>query len=514
MGMTDGLLMEEKQAEANVKANEAQLQALMDASPVAISWSSLKNRNIIYVNRRFTKIFGYTLEDIPTIDDWLNKAYPDHQYRETIMFMLKPGGEHTDHASVEVWITCKDGSVRRVSRDWAVAAGRIIVTHMDITEWEQSKEALLESQARLSVAIDLAKAAPWSFNPVTMKYTFNDAYYALYGTTAEEQGGYEMSNEDFPYRFIHPDNRPTYFKAVQENANTEELPDVMQVEERALRSDGKEMYVLCRMKTYRDSHGRRVRLLGMTQDITEHKQVQAELAKRAEELARSNTELEQFVYVASHDLQEPLRMVASYTELLSRRYKGKLDSDADEFIAFAVDGANRMKRLINDLLSYSRVGTKGKPPQPANSESAFLQAMANLAMAIEDHRATVTCDDLPLVLADESQLVQLFQNLIANAIKFQASEAPIVHVSAELKDHEWVFAVRDNGIGIEPEYFKRIFLIFQRLHNKTEYPGTGIGLAICKRIVERHGGHIWVESALGKGSTFYFTFPAKGGKRL
>jgi light-regulated signal transduction histidine kinase (bacteriophytochrome) len=231
-------------------------------------------------------------------------------------------------------------------------------------------------------------------------------------------------------------------------------------------------------------------------------------------LARSNGELEQFAYVASHDLQEPLRMVASYTELLARRYKGKLDADADEFIGFAVDGANRMKHLIDDLLVFSRVGARTKALKPTSSNAALQYAIDNLSHSIEEHQACITSDDLPLVMADEPQLVQLFQNLIANAVKFHASAPPRIHISAELINNEWHFSVKDNGIGIEREYFDRIFLIFQRLHKKTEYTGTGIGLAICKRIVEKHAGRIWVESEPRNGSTFHFTFPLNGGKRI
>jgi light-regulated signal transduction histidine kinase (bacteriophytochrome) len=231
------------------------------------------------------------------------------------------------------------------------------------------------------------------------------------------------------------------------------------------------------------------------------------LEQSVAELTRSNADLQQFAYVASHDLQEPLRMVASYTQLLAKRYKGKLDADADEFIAFAVDGATRMQQLIKDLLAYSRVTTQRAPAKPTECTQAVAAALDNLHMAIEKQHALVTYDPLPTVVVDGTQLTQLFQNLISNAIKFHGDRPPHVHLSAARHDNEWVFSVRDNGIGIDQQYADRIFVIFQRLHTSADYPGTGIGLALCKKIVEQHGGRIWVDSHAGQGSTFYFTLP-------
>ncbi|MEP0916466.1 response regulator [Leptolyngbya sp. DQ-M1] len=230
--------------------------------------------------------------------------------------------------------------------------------------------------------------------------------------------------------------------------------------------------------------------------------------RNSQELARSNADLQQFAYIASHDLQEPLRMITSYLQLLERRYKDQLDESANDFISYAVDGAARMKTLINDLLAYSRVQTRGKPFELVDCNESVEQAIANLKLAIEDNQATLTCDPLPEVRADRTQMIQLFQNLISNALKFHCAEAPMIRISAEPRSEEWLFRVQDNGIGIEAQYAERIFVIFQRLHNRTEYPGTGIGLAVCKKIIERHGGTIWVESQTGKGSTFCFTIAA------
>lgn len=246
-------------------------------------------------------------------------------------------------------------------------------------------------------------------------------------------------------------------------------------------------------------------------DVTERKKIEKQMAIKKQQLVRSNAELQQFAYVASHDLQEPLRMIASYVQLLARRYKGKLDSDADEFIDFAVDGSKRMQMLINDLLTYSRLGTRSKPYELVNCNDLLINIIAHLKLSIEESGAIITHDPLPNILADRLQLEQLFQNLLSNAIKFHGNDLPRIHVNVTNSDVEWIFSVSDNGIGIDPEFFERIFVIFQRLHGKAEYPGTGIGLAICKKIVEHYGGRIWVASQPGKGTTFYFTIPLIGG---
>jgi len=267
---------------------------------------------------------------------------------------------------------------------------------------------------------------------------------------------------------------------------------------------GRRMMLLNARRMYRETNQMQLILLAI-EDITERKQAEEALAQQAQELARSNAELQQFTYAISHDLQEPLLVVSGYVQLLARRYKGKLDADADNFIVRAVDGIKGMETLIKDLLAYWRAGTYTKTFEPTDCKAVFDRTLRNLQAAIEEGGAVVTHDPLPTVMADASQLLQLFQNLIGNAIKFRGEELPRVHISAEQKGNEWVFSVRDNGIGIDPKYTERIFITFERVHSRSKYPGTGIGLALCKKIVERHGGRIWVNPEQGRGSTFYFT---------
>jgi PAS domain S-box-containing protein len=273
--------------------------------------------------------------------------------------------------------------------------------------------------------------------------------------------------------------------------------------------DGAEVAALISSSVLWDREGEIAGFVCVIKDITERRQSENKLKSLLEDLQRSNAELEQLAYVASHDLQEPLRMVSSYLELLERRYYIQLDADAHEFIGFAVDGARRMKQLIEDLLTFSRIGTKAKPFSAVNTGAVLDRALLNLKLALEEQRASVTQDPLPTLSGDESQLLRLFQNLLSNALKFHGAEPPRIHISAQniAGGAVWKFSVRDNGIGIPPEHFPRIFQLFQRLHGRGEYPGSGIGLAVCKKIVERHHGQLWVESEPGQGSTFYFILP-------
>jgi len=392
------------------------------------------------------------------------------------------------------------------------------------------------AQERQAVALEAGRMGAWEWNVSAGRVSWAPTLERIHGIPVGSfTGTFEAYQSD-----MHPEDRERVLTSIQRVVAQREPEHHVQY--RIIRPDGEVRWLEAHGRLTLDEQGQPARLTGVCTDITERlaleedarrlvreqaaraeaerarqhtaellaslEKAQAELAQRAQELARSNSDLEQFAYVASHDLQEPLRMVASYVQLLSRRYKGKLDADADEFIRYAVDGATRMQALINDLLAYSRVGTRGKEPVPVPLEKCAERALSHLRLALEESGAEVKVESLPWVKGDETQLAQLLQNLVGNAVKFRGERPPRIRVSATREEDTVTVTVEDNGIGIEPQYYERIFAIFQRLHGKEEYPGTGIGLSICKKIVERHGGYIWVESTRGQGSTFRFTLAA------
>ena len=345
--------------------------------------------------------------------------------------------------------------------------------------FEQQMQALMDN----ATAVIFMKALDGRYLMI------NRMYEDLFHVTREEMVG-KRDDDIFP---------PDMARAFQENDHRVAAAGVpVQFEEIAPHDDGPHTYVSVKFPLH-DPAGNVSAVCGIATDITDRKRTE-------EELRRSNRDLEQFAHIASHDLKEPLRMVSNYLQLLDRRHGGKLDEDARQFIAFAMGGATRMRRLIDDLLEYAGVRTDGAPLAPTNSANVLKTVRQDLSVAIDEAGASLTQDaSLPMVLADESQLAQLFQNLIANALKFRGTEPPRIHVGVQRENGRWIFSVRDNGIGIEAEFCERIFEIFQRLHTRDQYAGTGIGLAVCKKIIERHGGRIWVESEIRRGSTFFFT---------
>jgi PAS domain S-box-containing protein len=368
----------------------------------------------------------------------------------------------------------------------------------DITERKRVEAALREREERFRLIADTAPVLIWMSGQDALCTFFNKPWLDFTGRTMAQELGNGWAEG------VHPND---YERCLDIYRSAFEARQEFTMEYRLRRADGEYRWVVDN-GVPRFEGDNFMGYIGCGFDITERKQAEAALIQHAEELARSNAELERFAYIASHDLQEPLRMVGSYLQLIERRYQDRLDDEGREFMAYAVNGANRMKQLINDLLVYSRVGTRGQALLPTDSQAALKQALAALKLAIEESGASLSYDPLPTVLADEIQLQQLFQNLIGNALKFRREVAPCIHIGVRLDQGDWIFSVQDNGIGIEPAYAGRIFVIFQRLHGPAKYPGAGVGLAICKKIVERHGGRIWFESEVGRGSTFYFSLPA------
>jgi PAS domain S-box-containing protein len=446
---------------------------------------------------------GYPPGAFPrTIAGWAATLHPDDLDPTWAAVQTHLKGE-TPY-DIEYRVAAKDGGWRwwsargTVLRDDRGEPTRWIGAVTDVTERKGAEEALRESERRFREMAESLPQLVWTCRGDGTCDYLSPQWVAYTGIPEAEQLGSRWLEQ------LHPDDHDPTVAAWNAAAGAGAIVDV---EFRIRRHDGIYRWFRTRDVPLLDAAGRVAKWFGTSTDIEDLKRAEEVARQALVDLTRSNRELEQFAYVASHDLQEPLRMVSSYTQLLGQRYEGQLDEKAKKYIDYAVDGAVRMQRLINDLLSYSRVGTRGKAPESTDTHALLGEAIANLTAAIAESGAMVTNDDLPTVHADASQLGLVFQNLLANAIKFHGDAPPRVHVSARDAGREWVFTVRDNGIGIEPQFAERVFVIFQRLHTRQEYPGTGIGLALCKRIVERHGGRIWFESAPGTGTTFFFTVP-------
>jgi len=364
-------------------------------------------------------------------------------------------------------------------------------------ERDQAQKSLRASERKYRGLFDDSRDGVFMTSRAGELLEANQAVLDMFGYTAEEMLGMDVHR-----LYANSSDRAKFQEVVERSGSVKDY------ELRVRKKDGTLLDCVLTSNVRLGEDGSVLGYQGIVRDITCQKEAEQGLKTQARELKRSNADLEQFAFVASHDLQEPLRNVSSCVQLLEKRYKGNLGPDADQFMGYALESAARMKELIDDLLTYSRVGTKGKPFEPTNCEEVLDRVLANLASAVAQTGAVITRDPLPAVTGDSTQLVQVFQNLIGNAIKFHRNgQPPTVHVSAQESERQWTFSVRDTGIGIEPQYLDRIFMVFQRLHRKTEYEGTGIGLAIVKKIVDRHRGEVWVESEPGSGTTFYFTIP-------
>ena len=490
-------ITEVKRAHATVSEQAALLQLARDAIIVTDL-----DGNISFWNRGAEETYGWRPEEAvgKNVRDLLQTTAPIPL--DNIQAVIHGQG----HWEGELAHVTRGGQTVIVASRWALRRddegkpSAVLEINRDITDRKRAEEELRQSEERYRALVMATSQIVWTTDSNGLAID-NPSWRACTGQSEDQAKGWGWADA------LHPDDRERISALWSEAVRTQ---TIFETEYRIRRRDGEFLEVSARGVPVLREDGSVREWVGICTDSTERKRAEEALIRRTRELERSNAELQQFAYVASHDLQEPLRAVANFTQLLAERYAPQLDDDARDFIAFAVDGARRMQALIRDLLAYSRVGTKGRVLEPVDCNEALGHALSNLRISIAENAALVSHEELPVIQADATQLVQLFQNLIGNGIKFRGVNPPRVHVSAVRQAGYWTFSVRDNGIGIEAQYAERIFDIFQRLHRREEYPGTGIGLAVCKKIVERHGGRIGVESEPGNGSTFFFSIPTAG----
>lgn len=499
-------ITERKRAEEALRESETFVKTVLNNLPVGVAVNSVEPTVAFnYMNENFAKFYRTTKEKLADPDTFWDAAYEEPDFRETMRKKILDdlaSGDPERMVWVDIPITRKGEATTFITaRNIPIPNQPLMIsTVWDVTERKQAEERLRASEAKFKAVFNNAPVGISLLDPERKLMESNDMLEQIVHIDKEGLNAGAYRNR----KYIREDGTEI---PVSELASTRAIVErqiVSNVVNGIVMEDGEIIWTQVSAAPVGLSDPR---IVVITQDITERKQAAQQLLTTLAELKRSNAELEQFAYIASHDLQEPLRAVAGMVQLLQQRYQGQLDGRADEYIHLAVDGATRMQSLINDLLAYSRVERRGNPIQPTETNEALKSALRNLQTSIHQHQASITHADLPTVNADATQLTQLFQNLIGNAIKFHGKHPPQIHVGVKDLGQEWQFSVRDNGIGIEPQYFERIFLVFQRLHTRRDYPGTGIGLSICKKIVERHGGRIWVESTPGQGTTFHFTIP-------
>lgn len=489
-------ITERKQAEAALQATKDQLQAVLDAVPGLVSWIACPDGDVsqmkyIGVNKHLAKTFHLSPDIF--VDKPIGFIKDKHDFVPLMQQLFRCSDSQISQ-EINTEVNGEFHTYLIIAQKYNQDRAAVSVG-IDITNLKKAEKALQESETRYRQIVELAEEGIWVMNGEALTTYVNHAMGRMLGYTEEEMLGHPI------FDFMDEEEILLAANNVEKRKN-----GIAEKHEFRLKNKtGKDVWTYMSTSPVLDENGNMLWSCALVYDITERKEAEQQMMQLTDDLKRSNKELEQFAYVASHDLQEPLRAITSYTQLLAQRYQGNLDAKADKYINYIVDGATRMQQLINDLLSYSRVGTKGKEFKLTDCNGVFQQTLMNLQITIAEKQAIITSDPLPTLMADEGQLVQLLQNLIGNAMKFCRNDLPRVHISAVQQDQEWLFSVRDNGIGIGQEYLDRIFIIFQRLHTRREYEGTGIGLAICKRIAERHGGRIWVESEQGQGSTFYFT---------
>ena len=495
-----------RKAEEALKESEKKFRELFNQATDMLSLTELNDDNTIgrylEVNEAASKRLGYSKDEL------LNMTPLDlYQDKSSILRMVPELFEKGSSIAENIQIS-KDGRQMPVELNTTLfkLRGKNVVLSIsrDITERKKAEEELKKSERSLAEAQHIAHIGSWEWNIQTGELSWSDELYSIFGVNPNTF----TPNFNSFITFIHPDDCE-YMKSTINQAASNGIS--VDLDFRIVWADGSTRILNTNGEvTDFDENGKPRLMVGTSQDITERKQLEERLQETIYELERSNEELQQFAYISSHDLQEPLRTIASFTQLLERRYKGKLDKDADEFMEYIVDAAVRMKQQIEDLLEFSRVTTDVKEFKQVDTDFILNQAINNLKNSIDESNAEIIHDPLPNVIADGDQLRRVFQNIISNAIKYRKPNVtPKIHISAykDEENKEYVFSIQDNGMGIEKQYLDKIFKIFQRLHTIDEYQGTGVGLAVVKRIIEHHGGRIWVESELGKGSTFYFTIP-------
>jgi PAS domain S-box-containing protein len=495
------------------KHAEAQLRTLSDRLTLAVKagaigiWDWNLKDNSITCNEQMYKLYGSIPDpSINVYEGWVSRLHPDDRSAVEAAVQQALRGEKDYETGFRV--VRPDGTVRfvqaygLVERNEQGEPQQMIGINYDITDIKQAELENQQLKERLQFVLASSPAVIFTCEPEgDYAATFiSDNIQDVVGHTPADF----LAESGFWANHIHPEDAPHIFAGLAtlfaQGHHTHEY--------RFLHKNGSYRWMWNGLRLVRDAEANVIEIVGYLVDITDRKQAEQALQQLTIDLQRSNQELEQFAYVASHDLQEPLRAITSYTQLLAKRYQGQLDEKADKYIYYVVDGAARMQQLIHDLLAYSRVGRYELKLQPTDCNAILEQVRNDLQVAIAESNAVITVDALPTITADTAQVTQLFQNLVGNALKYRGQAPPIIKISVRQQGKEWAFSIQDNGIGIEPQYAERIFEIFQRLHTRREYDGTGLGLAICKKIVERHHGRIWVESTLGQGAAFCFTLPA------
>jgi PAS domain S-box-containing protein len=497
-------ITDRKKAEAALRESEERFKQLANAI-TQLAWIANSDGYIVWYNDRWYNYSGTTPEQM---EGWGWQSVHDPEALPEVIKKWTASIETGEPFEMVFPLRGKDGIYRDfLTRGIPIkdAEGKVhqwFGTNTDVSALRKAELDLKQAQERLNLVLDNGHVGVWERDLKTNRLIFDKQMERMFGF---EEGTFECTYEAFEKCLVAedlPHVREAVRKALNENVPIDTIYKVKL-------PDGKINHINSKGFIIEEKEGQPVKLAGVCFDITAMKEGAEEaLFNLNEELLRSNKELEQFAFVASHDLQEPLRTISTFTNLLAQRYKGKLDEDARQFLHYTVDGASRMQVLINDLLSYSRISTRGQEFSEVDLNKVLTVTLDNLKTRIEEKNALISSDKLPVIYGDEGQLGQLIQNLVGNALKF-CTTMPRIHVSAREETDHYLFSVKDNGIGIEAEYSDKIFLIFQRLVNKEEFEGSGIGLAICKRVVERHGGKIFFESKPGEGTTFYFTIPKK-----